>query len=93
MVAITCFFDAVSLDVDNVPKPVLDALKGVVYTDDTHVTDLICRKRDIKLTAWPNEAIQDESPALLEAIKGRQQFLHIRVADAPTEEVLPWQST
>ena len=33
-------------DVDNTSKPILDALKGLVYTDDFQVTDLVFRKRD-----------------------------------------------
>ena len=32
---ITYFFDGAALDVDNIPKPILDALKGVVYFDDS----------------------------------------------------------
>ena len=34
-VAITYFFDRSSLDVDNVPKPILDALNGLVYFDES----------------------------------------------------------
>ena len=32
-------------DVDNIAKVVLDALNGLVYTDDKQVTDLRVRKR------------------------------------------------
>lgn len=45
---ITYFFDAGSPDVDNIPKPILDALKGLVYADDDQVIDLACRKRDLR---------------------------------------------
>ena len=44
---ITYFYEGVALDVDNIPKPILDALKGLVYSDDTEVADLLCRKRDL----------------------------------------------
>ena len=43
---ITYFFENVDLDLDNIPKPILDALKGLVYNDDSQITDLICRKRE-----------------------------------------------
>ena len=39
---IVYIFDGDPLDVDNIPKPVLDALKGLVYLDHNQVIDLIC---------------------------------------------------
>ena len=44
IVVITYFFEGASLDIDNVPKPILDALKGLVYSGDSLVSDLICRR-------------------------------------------------
>lgn len=46
-VTLTCFFHGRGLDVDNIPKPILDAMNGLVYTDDEQVRDLRCRKRDL----------------------------------------------
>ena len=50
MVVLTYYFKdesrSESLDVDNIPKPILDALSGLVYADDRQITDLVCRKRD-----------------------------------------------
>ena len=48
MVVITYFYEGASLDIDNIPKPILDALKGLIFSDDSLVTDLLCRKRDLK---------------------------------------------
>ena len=47
MVTITYLYNrgSIDIDVDNIPKPILDALKGLVYSDDSQVTDLLCRKR------------------------------------------------
>ena len=45
MVTITYFFDDIPVDVDNIPKPILDALKGLAFRDDSQVYDLLCRKR------------------------------------------------
>src|SRR5437762_12427655 len=47
MLTITYFYDSVSMDVDNIPKPISDALKGLVYLDDEQVTDILCRKRNL----------------------------------------------
>lgn len=41
MLTITSFYDSASIDVDNIPKPISDALKGLVYEDDKQVTDVL----------------------------------------------------
>ena len=37
MVTITYLYNrrSINIDVDNIPKPILDALKGLVYSDDS----------------------------------------------------------
>ena len=35
-------------DVDNLAKPILDAMKEIVYVDDRQVSDLVCRRRYLK---------------------------------------------
>ncbi len=86
MVIITYFFDGASLDVDNVPKPILDALKSLIYSDDSQVSDLLCRKRDLN----GDLRIQDPSVVLLETLRNSEQFLHISVANALSLEVAAW---
>lgn len=81
MVTITYFFDGASLDVDNVPKPILDGLNGLVYGDDSQVTDLLCRKRDMNA----DSRLESPSPTLLQALGGQEQFLHVLVDTAPIE--------
>ena len=56
-----------SFDLDDlfehfIPKPILDALKGMVFTDDSQVVHLICRKRDLN----DGPQIQNPSPELIE---------------------------
>lgn len=86
MVAITYFFDGVSLDVDNIPKPILDALKGIAYSDDSQVTDLLCRKRDL------NGDLRFYDPPLLvmERLTQEHQFLYIKVNTHDSKEVSSW---
>ena len=82
-VTITCFYDRVDLDVDNIPEPVPDALKGLIYADDSQVFDLICRKRDLN----DNPKVQNPSPELLERLVASRSVLHISVINAPNLEV------
>ena len=83
MVTITYFFEGAALDVDNIPKPILDALVGLVYSDDSQVSDVICRKRDRDR----NLSYRNPSPTLLASLQRPEQFLHIVVTDAPSLEV------
>ena len=83
MVTITYFFEGASLDVDNIPKPILDALNGRVYSDDSQVTDLLCRKRDLS----GDLRIPQPSALLLESLSRSEQFLHIIVTNALNQEV------
>ena len=86
MVTIAYFFDGTPFDVDNIPKPILDALKGMVFNDDVQVFDLLCRKRDIN----ENLQIQNPSPELIEYLRESKQVLHISVADVLNREVSFW---
>lgn len=82
-VAITYFFNRVDVDVDNIPKPILDALKGLVYRDDKQVSDLFCRKRNYRDVL----RIPDPPADLFEYIREQQPVVHVIVDHAPSEEV------
>ena len=84
MVTVTYFFDEGAPDVDNIPKPVLDALKGLVYSDDSQTTDMLCRKRKL------NDILRVQSPSLVlnDALGRGKEFLHILVENAPIQEVI-----
>ena len=79
MLTITYFYDSVSMDVDNISKPISDALKELVYLDDKQVTDLLCRKRDLNA----NPRVEAPSALLAEGLTRGNEFLHIVVEDAP----------
>lgn len=80
---ITYFFDDVPFDVDNIPKPILEALIGLVYVDDSQVSDLICRKRELT----EDLQIRNPSPDLLEFLDKSEQVLHISVVNTLSFEV------
>ena len=72
------------LDVDNIPKPILDALTGLVYADDRQVADLLCRRKSLE----PNLRIRNASPLFYESFRAGEQFLHVIVSNAPVQEVV-----
>ena len=78
-------FDSVSADVDNIIKPIADALKNMVYVDDEQLTDVICRKRDL------NGDIRIENPSrlLAERLTYGNEFLYVMVEEAPNQGVIP----
>ena len=83
-VTITYFFDDTPVDVDNLPKPILDALKGLVFRDDSQVYDLFCRKRN----RADNLRIEKPSQGLLDALDNSRQVLHIKVTATQNQEIV-----
>lgn len=84
MLKVTYFYDGVGMDVDNIVKPIQDALKGLVYFDDSQVTDMLSRKRDLS----GSFVLNDVSRTLAEGLTRGSEFLHIMVERAPDQEVL-----
>ncbi|WP_419837289.1 RusA family crossover junction endodeoxyribonuclease [Candidatus Poriferisodalis sp.] len=72
-----------SLDVDNVPKPILDALKGLVYIDDKQVIDVECHRRNLH-----DDLRWDGATAVLHPhVTRTTPFLHVLVAAADAREL------
>ena len=81
---ITYFYEGAPTDVDNIVKPILDSIKGLIYRDDVQITDLISRRRPL---AGPFR-VEVVSPVLAEALAKGREFLHIHITDPPTEGAL-----
>ncbi|MEO0396957.1 MAG: RusA family crossover junction endodeoxyribonuclease [Cyanobacteria bacterium P01_A01_bin.137] len=68
--------DDAPADIDNVIKPIQDALIGIVFADDFQVTDVDSHRRflseEIDITRLP--------PLLLEAVNSSQECVYIRVS-------------
>lgn len=75
---ITYFYEGAPTDVDNIVKPILDAIKGLVYRDDVQITDLVSRRRPL---SGPFR-IEVASPILLEALDRGREFLHVSIVDS-----------
>jgi Holliday junction resolvase RusA-like endonuclease len=74
-VSITNYYTLAPPDVDNIIKPLLDAMETVVYVDDRQVRKVISEKVD--LTKMPS--IQDPSPLLATSLEKYTEVLHIIV--------------
>ena len=83
-ISMTYYYDGDSPDVDNIIKPVQDALIGVIYNDDDQVVETKSRKRSIN----GSYKIRGVSAVLLNAFSNGNDFLHIKVCLAEDTEVL-----
>lgn len=66
-VQITYYLDRVDIDIDNIAKPVLDALKAGVIGDDRQVHELLVRKRKASVARHSADSPDDVSEALASA--------------------------
>lgn len=84
MLQITYFYDSDKMDVDNIVKPIQDAIKGLAYVDDNQVSDLLVRNRNLS----SNFRIENMTSTLAEGFARGNEFLYILVIDAPNQEVI-----
>jgi hypothetical protein len=66
-------------------KPILDALIGLVYVDDSFVTDVICRRRRMDT----RYSFPEVSDILLDGLTcSANDFIYVVVEPAPDPTVL-----
>ena len=84
-IGILFLYDEVAIDVDNIPKPILDGLKGFLIEDDAIVTDLHvrCRRRGTTFT------LNDASSVLAKGLQLGNEFVYVTLRDAPAQDILP----
>lgn len=72
------FYESDPVDIDNIIKPIQDALVGLVYSDDLLVTDVDSHRRPLlgtfELTSLP--------PLLFDGVIRQQECVYVRVRDA-----------
>jgi crossover junction endodeoxyribonuclease RusA len=78
-------YDEVALDVDNILKPIHDALIGIVLEDDSVVSDVEIRRRWRGATFTLNAV----SPVLAAGLELGREFVYVALTDAPLQDVLP----
>ena len=86
LLVIVYFYDSrpILLDNDNLAKPIADALAGTWFVNDSQITDTIIRRTDITLSF----DVRRVSVALHEALLQGEQFVYIRLEQAPAHENL-----
>ena len=73
-----------TLDADNLSKPVLDALKGVVYTDDSQIVLRVAAKVALEVDTYEiraTAAIMTEYQQLIGLLATEEYVLYIEVGD------------
>jgi len=70
------------LDLDNLSKPVLDAMNRRVYDDDSQICDLWIDRVDVRSAVALHEAPQN----VVDVIQSATEFLYINVASAGVRE-------
>jgi crossover junction endodeoxyribonuclease RusA len=76
---ISYFHDSASMDVDNMIKPIQDALNGIIYVDDKQLTDTHGHRRDLN----DRYRLRGLTPALAKGFMTDAPFVHIRI-EAPS---------
>ena len=84
LVEIVYLYEGTGMDVDNIIKPIQDALKGLVYRDDEQATDLVSRKRSLDLDL----RVSDPSDVLAEGFDRGREFSYVVVREAPDQRRL-----
>lgn len=85
MLQLTYFHESAPLDVDNMIKPIQDALNGIVYVDDKQVARVISSRSDLDGTF----RVRGLSTALAEGFVSNGPFVHVKVMPAPDAKELP----
>jgi hypothetical protein len=78
------FYERWSGDVDNIIKPVQDALIGVVYIDDRCVTDSSALKRNLN----GSFRVKGVPLALVQGFSRGVDFIYVRISEPKLQEPL-----
>ena len=77
--SIVYYYEGDSPDVDNIIKPIQDALEGVVYGDDAQVV----KAESSKVSIDGSFTIRGASATLLQAFSERDPFVYVQVTWPP----------
>jgi crossover junction endodeoxyribonuclease RusA len=70
-------------DIDNIVKPILDALAQHIYIDDKQVELVVVQKFEGEVLS----ALAQPSPTLAAAVQSARPVLYVRVSNDPFEEL------
>jgi crossover junction endodeoxyribonuclease RusA len=77
------FYNKDPLDIDNIIKPIQDALVGLVYEDDGLITDISAHRRHVSALYRNDDNYPAKYSALLvRAILSQNECVYVRVRDS-----------
>ena len=85
LLQLTYFHEGAPLDVDNMIKPIQDALNGIVYVDDKQVARVVSSRSDLN----GSFRVRGLSQALALGFASDGPFVHVKVKPAPDAQELP----
>ncbi len=74
-VSLSCYYTSNILDVDNIIKPVLDELKGLVYSDDKQVIKVVSQKRPVLV----DRVVPASTSPIFDGHRSQADFLYVLV--------------
>lgn len=85
-IAVTLYYlpaEKMAGDIDNIVKPILDALSGCIFVDDHQVERLVVQKFE------PENApdFSSMSPKLAEVLESPRPALYVKVSNDPFEDI------
>ena len=75
---------SVTLDIDNLIKPIQDVLKTLVYRDDVQIVDAVLRKTQLDTPL----RVRRISGILARAFMEGKEFVYIKVEDPPDHSII-----
>lgn len=76
-IRITVYYNGIpTFDIDNISKPICDALNGIAYEDDSQIQDRIARKRSLN----SSYRIKGIKPELAVAMAEGDDFVSIEIS-------------
>jgi Holliday junction resolvase RusA-like endonuclease len=85
VVIIYFYREETTIDVDNISKLILDAIKGFVFDDDRLITQLTVRKTDLARVLEFN----NPSAALVSYLGGELNFVYVCLGAPPDHAEIP----
>jgi crossover junction endodeoxyribonuclease RusA len=79
LVTIIHFHEETKMDVDNLPKPILDAMKGIAYVDDGQIQELTIRRHSI----YDDLGFYTISQMILAELVAGREFVYISIVAGP----------
>lgn len=80
-VSVVYYYEGESLDVDNMIKPILDALTGLIYIDDCLVTTCHSTKEDLN----GRFRVRGMSTILAQGFCSGREFIHVKITESPNQ--------